>query len=299
MSVTKNHSPAIPIPRPGKVIDPSKQRVLYAILYAAIGTLIVVAAAFTLSSFLGGSIPPADKPPVAIDNPTTSPTGELSESNTPTPPAGGPTGEPTVEPTVKPTTEPTAEPTPPAGGLTAEPTAEPAASLPPIPENFMVEDEYWDSASFVRDPEGNPSNAGIVFSGFPEGMKLYAPMSGYVTLFNGSKSSPHFVVYISESADPVVEWGTFGPKTGRFIIFRAEEIELLEVGVKDGALYVEKGEPFAEVTKKSELFPGEYKEKPELFVLFDKNWADTLVVSVDSPREYMWIAVQEIGELGD
>jgi hypothetical protein len=159
--------------------------------------------------------------------------------------------------------------------------------LDPQGDCLVVSSSNCKFASFVRDPEGNPSNAGIVFSGFPEGMKLYAPMSGYVTLFNGSKSSPHFVVYISESADPVVEWGTFGPKTGRFIIFRAEEIELLEVGVKDGALYVEKGEPFAEVTKKSELFPGEYKEKPELFVLFDKNWADTLVVSVDSPREYM------------
>jgi len=166
--------------------------------------------------------------------------------------------------------------------------------LDPQGDCLAVSSSNCKFASFIHDSDGNPVNGGIVFSGFPEGMRLYAPMSGYVTLFSADDPFPIVIVYISEVADDPTKWDKHGPTTGKFITFHAEEIELLEVGVKDGALYVEKGEPFAEVTKKTELFPGMHKEKPELIVLFDRNWVNMLDVSVGDPREYIKKAVENI-----
>lgn len=292
MSVTKNHSPAIPIPRIGKVIDPAKQRVFNAIMYATIGTIIVVAAAIALSSFLGGSIPPANEPPVVIDTSKTEPTEKPTDS---------PTSEPTAEPTIEPTVAPTMEPTEPTNSPAGEPITEPTVTANPvsIPENFIVEDEYWEFSLFFHNPDGERINGGVFFSGFPEKLKLYAPMSGYLTVISGNNPFQHVVVYISEVADDVTKWDDFGPATGRYVTFTAQEIELLDAEVRDGSLYVEKGKPFAEVTKKADMFPDLYEEKVELMFIFDRNWADMLDVSIDDPREYVWSAIQKMEEVGD
>jgi hypothetical protein len=205
---------------------------------------------------------------------------------------------PTAIPTITASPSPSPSPTPsPIPTVVPTPTPTPVSvSLPPIPENFIVKDEYWEFAFFVHASDGNPSNGGIIFSGFPEGMKLYAPMSGYLTLYSGDSPQPFAVVYLSESADDVIKWDKFGPTTGGYITFHAREIELLEVESKDGALYVEKGKPFAEVTKKAEMWPDEYEKKPELMVLLDMGWREMLDVSTKDPREFMWSAIQILEE---
>ncbi len=287
MSVTKNHSHAMPTFGPGRVIDPAKRRAITIAFFATMGALIVVAAVITLWSVFGGAIPPAEQPPVVINTPTTEPTRESTTA---------PTVEPTAEPTAEPTNEPTATPT---EEPTVIPTTEPTATANPIsiPENFMVKDEYWEFASFFYRPDGSPVYGEFYFVGFPEGMTLYAPMSGYVTLTRGTIAGvDHNTIRIAESADGPLEWDSFGPKTGGFISFVARGIDLLDIGAQNDVPYVEKGEPFAMVVKRAEVFPGTFGEKPELLVSINRRWMETLDVSAKDPREFMWLAIQILEE---
>jgi hypothetical protein len=166
--------------------------------------------------------------------------------------------------------------------------------LDPQGDCLLVSSSNCKFSLFFHNPDGERINGGVFFSGFPEKLKLYAPMSGYLTVISGNNPFQHVVVYISEVADDVTKWDDFGPATGRYVTFTAQEIELLDAEVRDGSLYVEKGKPFAEVTKKADMFPDLYEEKVELMFIFDRNWADMLDVSIDDPREYVKKAVENI-----
>jgi len=168
-------------------------------------------------------------------------------------------------------------------------------SLDPQGDCLITSSDNCKFASFFYRPDGSPVYGEFYFAGFPEGMTLYAPMSGYVTFTRGTIAGvDHNTIRIAESADGPLEWDSFGPKTGGFISFVARGIELLEVGVKDDALYVKKGEPFAKITKRAEVFPGTFGEKPELLVSINRRWMETLDVSAKDPREFMKKAVEGI-----
>jgi hypothetical protein len=172
--------------------------------------------------------------------------------------------------------------------LSPSPTLTPTMSLPPVPENFIVEDGLWYEAAFLRWTDGELYKNVIFFPDISVGSMLYAPMSGYLHIATSEGSfGRHAEITIGDVAD----WPDSGP-SGRYITFAAQEFELLDIGHKDGQFFVEKGRAFAEVTKKAELFPGTYEQKPELIVNFDKAWADMIDDSIEDPREYAWSAVQ-------
>ena len=283
MSVTKNHSPAIPIPKMGKVMDPAKQRAINAIAYAAIGTLLVVVAVIVFSSFLGGSIPPANEPPVIIEQPETTPT-----AGTPVP-----TAVPITEPTITPTIEPTAVPTVvPTSKPTEKPTSEPTATNSPIsaPDNFIVADEHWEFASFLRKADGTLFNGVIGFSDVSVGSKIYAPISGYIHILSSGEGDRSLVeLIITENK----KWSA-SDQSGRYIVFSAKEFELLDTGLKDEQPFVEKGKAFAKVTNNAELFPGFYDRKQVLLVAFDKEWRDMLDSSITDVKEYVIAAIERL-----
>ena len=284
MSVTKNHSHAMPTFGPGRVIDPAKRRTMNTVLFVSIGVFVAIVAVISLWSVFGGAIPPAEQPPVVINTPTTEPTSKPEPTVKPAAtPTTEPTAEPTQEPTVAPTTEPTSKPT-------DSPTTEPTATASPIsiPENFIVKDEYWGSAAFLLWTDGRLYKSAILFPSISVGDKLYAPMSGYIRKSNvQGKFGHHTEISIS------VTWSESG-REGQYVIFAAQDFELLDIGLKDDHLYVEKGEAFAKVKESAELFPGTYEQKPEFMVIFDKDWADTLDDSIEDPREYAWLAFQNL-----
>jgi hypothetical protein len=168
-------------------------------------------------------------------------------------------------------------------------------SLDPQGDCLITSSDNCKFASFFYRSDGSPVYGELYFLGFPEGMTLYAPMSGYVTVTRGTiMGVDHTTIRIAESADGPLEWDSFGPKTGGFISFIAREIEFLGVDTKNDALYVEKGEPFAKVAKKGEVFPGNFEEKPELLVAINRRWMEMLDVSTKDPREFIKRAVESM-----
>jgi len=160
--------------------------------------------------------------------------------------------------------------------------------LNPKGDCLVVSSSNCDSASFLRWTDGKFYKNVILFPSISVGDKLYAPMSGYIRVSDVQGEFGHHTE-ISISTD----WSESKP-VGHYIVFAAQDFELLDIGLKDDHLYVEKGEAFAKVKESAELFPGTYEQKPELMTVFDKDWADTLDDSIEDPREYIKSAIENI-----
>ena len=124
---------------------------------------------------------------------------------------------------------------------------------------------------------------GIGLTDISVGSKLYAPISGHVTVYTVRDVEPMYTM-ITLSEDP--NWSADN-QVGRAIVFLADGLDILKKEVSAG-------EAFAEVRENGEVYNGFYDRKIVLVVSFDTAWSQMIDQSIDDPALYLKDALENL-----
>jgi len=219
---------------------------------------------------------PAPVTPVPISPPPPPVTPEPEEPQTP------PVVETPAPVEALPSTDPASKPVEELPKPEPELKPEPVVIFPPIPDDFIVDKEFWQNAFILQRPDDLKGPRGVGFSDIPIETEIRAPISGYVFLYTAMWENLETVeIVISEYED-----GLEVTENRRFF-FLANHFYPINISGR-----IEKGEALARVRVQSEVLPGFFDRKTIFAMGFKGDWNTDL--TIEDPREFLWAPMQEI-----